>query len=111
MPSKLLIVAQIASFVAFFGYGVACFFSAALIDEFKRWGLEPLRKLTGGLEVLGALGLLAGFVSPIIRTFSATGLALMMVCALFVRAKMRDRPMLWVPATVLLGLNAFIALS
>lgn len=111
MPPLLLPLAQLVSIVAFLAYGLACFFSEALTAEFKRWGLGPLQRLTGGLEILGAIGLIVGFVSPTIRMMSAGGLALMMICAMFVRAKMRDPFVLWIPAVVLLAINVYIGLS
>lgn len=111
MAPKFLILAQVCSIVAFLSYGTACFISSRLVAEFKRWGLEPLRKVTGGLEIAGALGLLIGFFDPIIRTLSAAGLSVMMICAVLVRAKIRDRAMLWAPAVILLLINLAIAVS
>lgn len=110
MPPLLIITAQLLSVVAFLTYGIACFFSERLTAEFKRWGLEPIRKITGALEVLGALGLMVGFVDPTIRTLSAAGLTLMMGGAVIVRAKVGDRLVLWVPAVILFGINLCIAL-
>jgi hypothetical protein len=100
---------QLGTAVAFLVYGIACFFSRALTAEFERWGLRSIQRLTGGLEMLGGLGLLVGFFSSTIRFISSLGLALMMVCALLVRAKVRDRAMLWAPAALLLVITLGIA--
>jgi hypothetical protein len=110
MPTPLLL-AELTSIIAFLAYGVACFCSSKLTAEFQRWGLAPIQKLTGALEVLGALGLMAGFWNPALRTLSAAGLTLMMVVAVGVRAKIRDPFLHWLPALGLLFLNLFILLS
>ena len=109
--SYTLLIAQLVSSISFLSYGVACFWSAKLTAEFQRWGLASIQKLTGALEILGALGLAGGFMYPTLRTLSAGGLALMMVAAIVVRAKIRDPLLHWLPAIILLLLNLYIALS
>ena len=106
----LFSLVQLGTAVAFLVYGIACFFSRALTAEFERWGLRSIQRLTGSLEILGGLGLLVGFFSPTIRCMSSSGLALMMVCALLVRAKVRDRAVLWAPAALLLVVTLGLAL-
>lgn len=110
MPTPLLL-AQLTSSIAFLTYGVACFSSPKLTAEFQRWGLAPIQKLTGALEVLGALGLLIGFWNPLLRTLSAAGLSLMMLIAVGVRSKMRDPFLQWLPAVILLFVNLYILLE
>lgn len=106
--SYSVLIAQLVSSISFFCYGVACFYSAKLTAEFQRWGLAPIQKLTGALEILGGLGLAAGFMYPTLRLLSAGGLALMMACAVLVRAKIRDPFLHWLPAVILLLLNLYI---
>lgn len=110
MQPTVLITAHVLSIIAFLGYGLACFFSRSLIAEFERWGCGSLRKLTGGLQVLGALGLLAGLRDPFVRMISASGLAFMMACAVVVRLRVRDPLIRWIPALVLLLVNVLVAL-
>ncbi len=55
---------QIISAFAFLFYGFACLMSSELVVEFERYRLSKFRVLTGVLEVLGAIGLLVGFVFP-----------------------------------------------
>lgn len=106
-----LLLAQLISAIAFLVYGVACFYSQKLTLEFQRWGLAWIQKLTGALEVLGALGLLVGFSNPTLRMLSAGGLSLMMLVAVGVRAKVRDPFLQWLPAVLLLLLNLYIMLG
>ena len=102
-------IAQLTAILAFIIYGVACFYSSALIVEFERYGLPNLRKTTGALQILGALGLAGGFLYGPLRILSASCFALMMFVALLVRFKIRDPLLLWIPAFGLLILNLYIA--
>ena len=51
----------------------ACLLSASMRRDFERFGLEPFRRLTGWLEVLGGSGLLVGFKWPVIMQVSSGG--------------------------------------
>ncbi len=53
-------VANAVSIALFLYYGMACLVAGGMADEFERYGLSRFRRVTGALEVLGALGLLAG---------------------------------------------------
>jgi hypothetical protein len=101
-------VAQLTSILAFLIYGGACFYSSVLIVEFERYGLPNLRRTTGALQILGALGLIAGYVYDPLRILSASCFALMMFVALLVRARIRDPIHLWVPALALLIVNLYL---
>ena len=48
------------SVVVFLFYGTACLFSDGMKADFERFGLSRVRLLIGVLEVLGAVGLVAG---------------------------------------------------
>ena len=100
-------LSTVISSVLFLSYGISCLFSNGMAAEFRRFGLSRFRRLTGGLEVLGALGLLAGYVIPAIGIFSAAGLALLMLLGLMTRFRMRDSLLAGAPAAVLLLLNIF----
>lgn len=102
-------IAKGASIALFLGYGLLCLFANGMVDEFERYGLARFRRLTGALEVLGALGLAGGYLVPFMDVFSATGLAVLMALGVGVRIKVRDPVVEMLPAAFLLLVNAFIA--
>jgi hypothetical protein len=102
--------AQVISATAFIAYGIACFCSSKLSQEFVRYGFGPYCRLIGSLEIAGGIGLLAGFVYTPLRQLSALCLALLMFCALLVRIKIRDPIVASFPALFLMLLNFAIAL-
>ena len=61
-----------------------------MVAEFQRYRIPQFRVLTGGLQVLAAVGLLAGLVMPFLGGIAAAGLALQMACGLGVRIKIGD---------------------
>jgi hypothetical protein len=65
------------SVVLFLFYGAAVLFTKGMKDEFERFGLSNLRQLTGALEMLGALGLVAGQFVPALVVMSAGGLTVL----------------------------------
>lgn len=95
--------------VAFFlYYGLDCLLSDGMVVEFERYGLSRYRRLTGSLEVLGAVGLAVGyFVVPILVLASA-GLMLLMVLGVATRVRVRDPVAETIPALVLMLVNAYI---
>ena len=95
--------------LAFLGYGLACLFSNHMVAEFERCGLSRMRRLTGALEVLGALGLAAGYFSRPIGMAAAIGLTLLMVLGVITRVRVGDTLLATMPALVLLMMNAFVA--
>ena len=101
-------VSNVLSVVAFLVYGVQCVCTDRMVSEFERYGLPRLRRLTGGLEVAGALGLVAGYGYSPLWVAAAGGLALMMVAALLARVRVGDPFSQMLPALVLLLLNVFV---
>lgn len=97
------------SVIVFLFYGTSCLFADGMKAEFERFGLGKLRLLTGTLEVLGALGLVAGLFINALAIFSAAGLALLMVLGLITRIRLRDPVLEMLPAGVLMVVNGFIA--
>ncbi|WP_411279091.1 DoxX family protein [Gemmatimonas sp.] len=100
---------MVLSITLFLAYGSACLFANGMVAEFERFGLSRFRRLTGSLEVLGALGLLVGYTLPGIQLFSAIGLAMLMLLGVMARLRVRDSLRETAPATVLLLVNAYIA--
>jgi len=98
------------SALSFLAYGIGCFTSRHLQREFVRFGLSPLRKLIGLLQICGSLGLLAGFRFPLLGQTAAGGLALMMLLAILVRIKIRDNFLKTTPAILYFAVNGYLAL-
>lgn len=98
----------VVSSLVFLSYGVACLSFDGMRRDFERFGLARLRVVTGTLEVLGALGLIAGqFWAPLVPA-SAGGLALMMLLGVATRIRVLDSFAQTVPALALMGVNLFI---
>ena len=62
-------------------------------------------------RVAGALGLMAGHRFPTLGAAAAGWLALLMVCGLLARLRIRDPFTAMLPATVLMLLNGLLALA
>ncbi len=92
----------------FLFYGLLCLFSDGMETEFERFGLSRYRRLTGSLEVLGAVGLLVGIFEPGVMLAASAGLALLMVLGVITRIRVRDSFFETLPAAVLLLMNLFI---
>ena len=101
-------IAQVISLLFFAGYGVSCLCSKRMKIEFQRYRVGPIRLLTGFLQIMGSLGLWAGFYSRPLLWASSGSLALMMLVAVLVRIRIRDPLRDAVPALALFGLNLFI---
>lgn len=99
------------SALSFLGYGLGCFFSAYLQKEFRRYQLATHCRLVGVLQCLAALGLIAGFWLPWLGQAAAAGLALMMLFALGVRIRIRDRFAQMLPALGYFGLNTYLCVA
>ncbi len=77
-------------------------------EEFKRFKLEKLGLLTIVLEILGAVGLLVGFILEPIMLISSGGLAVLMALGVIVRVRLKDSLWVTLPATFFMVLNAYI---
>jgi len=98
------------SSLAFIYFGTNCFYSKFIIAEFKRYGLTAYRKLTGFLQLLGAMGLLVGlYLYPIILLLASTGLCLLMFAGFAVRLKIKDNFIQSSPSFIFAALNLWIA--
>ena len=110
MTNSLYQAAKVASIVLFLYYGLSVLLSNAMVAEFQRYGLLRFRKLTGSLEVLGALGLLLGYLLPPLVLLASGGLTLLMFGGVVVRLKSGDSFVDSIPALVMGLINAFIFL-
>jgi hypothetical protein len=96
------------SVVVFLAYGLTCLFAYGMVADFERFGMPRLRVLTGTLEVLGALGLIAGQFIDGLVILSAGGLTVLMALGLLTRLRFRDPARASLPAFVLMLGNAYI---
>jgi len=94
--------------LSFLGYGIACFFSAYMKQEFERYHLGSQRMLVGSLQVAASLGLVAGLSQPWMGRSAAAGLALMMLVAVGVRIRIKDSLLQTIPALFYLLLSAYL---
>ena len=93
---------------AFLIYGVLALTSNSAVDDFQRFDLQNLRKLTGILEILGGFSLLVGLKWLPALWIGSGGLALLMLIAFSVRLRMKDSLAQSLPSFALACLNLFI---
>jgi uncharacterized membrane protein YphA (DoxX/SURF4 family) len=105
---NLLLLLTLFSSVSFLIYGISYFYSPQMKKEFERFGLKKFGVLTALLEIVGAIGLLVGFVSIPILLISSGGLALLMFLGLVARARVKDGLWVSLPALLFMVLNVYI---
>jgi uncharacterized membrane protein YphA (DoxX/SURF4 family) len=104
-------IARILSVMFFASYGISCFSSNRMRLEFERYQVPQMRRLTGVLQIAGALGIVAGFWFRPLLALSAGGLTLMMLYAVLTRFRIRDPLYAALPAFSLASLNAYIVFT
>lgn len=102
------VIVQGLSILAFGWYGTLTLLSGGMVAEFERYGLGRLRVFTATLQIVGSLGLLAGYFFRPLLLLSAAGFTAMMLLAVLVRIKIRDPIHMMIPAFVLMCLNLFL---
>lgn len=95
----------------FLYYGAANLLANSMVAEFERFGLSRFRRMTGVLELVGALGLAAGLFFPAMTVVSAGGLSLLMLLGVAARIRVGDAALEILPAVVLCMVNLFILIS
>ncbi|MBT8405378.1 MAG: DoxX family protein [Gemmatimonadetes bacterium] len=98
------------SIALFLYYGIACLFADGMVAEFERFGLARFRRLTGALEISGAVGLGVGYLLPAATLVSAAGLTLLMILGVATRIRVRDSVVDTMPAVILGLVNLYILL-
>tara|TARA_R110002033_G_scaffold3244_1_gene19115 strand:- start:161 stop:424 length:264 start_codon:yes stop_codon:yes gene_type:complete len=79
--------------------------------EFIRYRLTGFRKVIGGLQILGALGLAFGyFYNTMLQATAAAGLTILMILGFVVRLKIKDSLFQSTPSFFYAVLNAIIFL-
>ncbi len=96
--------------LSFLLYGAGCLYSTHMADEFKRYQLSQFRAMTGILQILAALGLSLGIIYPWVGGMAAVGIALQMLCGLYVRLRIGDAWYQCMAATFYLLLCSWLAL-
>ncbi|MEK9530426.1 MAG: DoxX family protein [Flavobacteriaceae bacterium] len=82
-----------------------------MLEEFAAYGLSnSIAYLVGGLKILAALGLLAGFVYKKAIVPSATVMSILMVGAIAMHVKVSDEAIKFLPAGLMLVSSALILL-
>lgn len=108
----MLNIAIVLSSGAFLFYGINCLWSKKMKDEFVRFGLGKQRILIGCLQVLGALGLIFGYLcSPILTFIASAGLTLLMFSGFAVRIKIKDSLLEALPSLIFALINLFICVK
>jgi hypothetical protein len=82
-----------------------------MVQEFKRYQLEPFRILTGYLELMGGLGTLIGIHYKPLFIFSTAGLGILMLMGLIVRIRLNDKTIQMLPAFILMCANFFLLVT
>lgn len=109
---SLLTILVFFSAISFLFFGMSCFFTKYMANEFIRYGLSEKQRLIGTLQVLGALGLGLGYIYlPILSVVSAIGLSILMLLGFGVRLKIKDSFLQSAPSFFYAILNAFIAIT
>jgi hypothetical protein len=95
--------------LAFLLYGFNSLFFAPMIAEFNRFGLTSFqRKITGIMQIFGALGLLLGLRYPAWGLAASVGLCILMVLGFGVRLKIKDSFSQAAPSFIFILLNAYL---
>jgi hypothetical protein len=105
---RILDILIVISSLSFSIYGIAYFTSPHMKSEFIRFGLAKFGILTAVLEILGAIGLLVGFLNNFVLMISSVGLSLLMFFGFLARLRVKDSFWVSLPALFYMGLNAII---
>ena len=88
--NNLVEAAQILSAIGFAGYGTGCLTLKRMEAEFLRYRLPRLRVTTGLLQLAASGGLFLGLRHPALALGASLGLCAMMLCAMWVRVRIKD---------------------
>lgn len=99
---------QLFSALSFLFFGFSCLYAPFLKLEFKRYGLVNYRRLTGFLQLLGALALVLGFYYKPLALAGSIGLSILMFMGLAVRIKIKDSIRKSLPAAFYAVLNLLL---
>lgn len=97
------------SSASFIFFGMGCFISKRMKQEFIRYGLSRFRKTVGLLQLLGAAGLFFGYTTnPQLHYSAAAGLCILMVFGFITRIKIKDTALQAAPSLFYAILNGYL---
>tara|TARA_B100000963_G_scaffold153655_2_gene133815 strand:- start:2953 stop:3291 length:339 start_codon:yes stop_codon:yes gene_type:complete len=96
------------SAISFIFYGINTFVSKRMVLEYERWGFKSQRIILGCCQLLGGLGLLVGLKFAPLLTITSFLLLCMMITAVFVRIRIKERIIRTLPALLYLVLTFVI---
>jgi len=105
MLYKALVLISAFSFLF---YSARSFYSKVMIAEYSRWGLGTMRILISLLQLFAGIALIIGFYNLKLLIITSFLLALMMICAIIVRIKIKDSFIDSLPAIFYAVLNFII---
>lgn len=105
---KFNFILTIFSGFSFIIFGFLCFQSSYFKNEFKRYGLNNFRKITGFFQFAGGIGLLLGFFVEELILISSFGLFILMFLGVCVRLKINDGFIRTSPAIFYMLVNLYI---
>ena len=79
-----------------------------MMMEFDRYGIPQYRKLTGVLQLLGALGIIIGVWIDFLQILSTLGLFLLMLFGVITRIMIKDGFIKTMPALFYCLLNGYL---
>ena len=79
-----------------------------MMMEFDRYGIPQYRKLTGVLQLLGALGIIIGVWIDFLQILSTLGLFLLMLFGVITRIMIKDGLIKTMPAIFYCLLNGYL---
>jgi len=100
--------AQVISALGFAGYGISCLTLKRMEAEFLRFRLPKMRVATGVLQIAASAGLFLGLRHPVLSLPAALGLCLMMLCAMWVRLRIKDPFSCFLQALGCFLLNSYV---
>ncbi len=109
MLNSITILALVSA-AAFLYYGMTTFFSRKTKDEFARLGQNRFRILIGFLQLAGVFGILIGLYSPLLGGLATMGISTLMLLAVVVRIRNRDKLLQTLPAFFYLCLNIYLTI-
>ncbi len=108
----LLTFLVIFSTLSFLFFGISCFVTAHMRNEFIRYGLKDHQYLIGVLQILGAFGLGFGYIFlPLLSVISSVGLSILMLLGFGVRLKVKDSFVQSAPSFIYAIINAYISIA
>ncbi|HBL38311.1 MAG TPA: hypothetical protein DDZ19_04390 [Flavobacteriales bacterium] len=96
------------SAISFIGYGINSIFSKRMISEYERWGFKNQRIILSCCQLLGGLGLLIGLAQPLMLSVASFLLTCMMLAAVVIRMRIKERAVKMLPALLYVILNSIL---